>query len=69
MAWGGEGWERGSGKKQKHLCFLVEVAPLGFKKRAGVPIGAQQAQNPTCTREDEGSIPGFGQWVQDLVLP
>ena len=35
----------------------------------GVPVVAQQVKNPTCIREEAGSISGLSQWVKDLVLP
>ena len=34
----------------------------------GVPAGAQRVKNPTSIHEDLDWIPGFAQWVKDLVL-
>ena len=33
----------------------------------GVLVVAQQVKNPTSDHEDEGSIPGLAQWVEDPV--
>ena len=35
----------------------------------GVPVVAQWVSNPNSTHEDESSIPGLAQWVNDLALP
>ena len=38
-------------------------------KNKGVPIVAHWVKNPIGVHKDAGSIPGFAQWVKDLVLP
>ena len=35
----------------------------------GVPFVAQWLTNPSSIHEEVRSIPGFAQWVKDLVLP
>ena len=53
------------GEDQALNHFLVrreEKVVLGF------PLVARQGKNPTSLHEDEGWIPGFTQWVQDLTL-
>lgn len=54
------------GEDQALNHFLVrreEKVVLGF------PLVARQGENPASLHEDEGWIPGFTQWVQDLTLP
>ena len=35
----------------------------------GVPVVAQQVENPTGIDENEGLIPALAQWVKDPALP
>ena len=35
----------------------------------GVPVVAQRVKNLTSVHGDLGLIPGFAQWVKELVLP
>ena len=46
----------------------VENRCWGLNIFAGVPIVVQWVKNSTSVPEDEGTIPGFTQWVKDPVL-
>ena len=51
------------------MCGDGGIAVKQEKLKEGVPIMAQWLTNPTRIHEVVGSISGFGQWVQDPVLP
>ena len=44
------------------------ISPNDKITELGVPLLAQQVNNPNRIHEDTGSIPGLAQQVKDLVL-
>ena len=54
---------------QLHKDDSYALTQVHFKSDKGIPVVAQRLTNPTSIHEDAGSIPGFTQWVKDLLLP
>ena len=49
--------------------FLLKLHLGVFTLHLGVPTVAQWVKKLTSIHEDVGLIPGFVQWVKDLMLP